>query len=41
MNLGHRYLVEGNFKIIYRIVDDIIWVTDIFDSRQDPEKMFK
>ena len=36
---GHRRLVEGNFKIIYRIEGDNIYVIDFFDARQDPEKM--
>lgn len=36
---GHRYLVEGNYKIIYRLEDDVIFITDIFDTRQDPERM--
>ena len=40
LNLGHRRMVEGNYKIIYRINQDIIYVTDIFDSRQDPSKMY-
>lgn len=35
----YRRLVVGNFKIIYRIVDDMIHVTDIFDARQDPKRM--
>ncbi len=39
LNLGHRYLVEGNYKIVYRLVDQIVLVTDVFDTRQDPEKM--
>ena len=38
---GHRYLVEGNYKIIYRIIDNNIYITDIFDSRQNPTKMKK
>lgn len=37
LGLGHRYLVEGNYKIIYRIEDDIIYITDIFDTRRNPE----
>ena len=40
LGLGHRRMVEGNYKIIYRINNEIIYVTDIFDSRQDPSKMF-
>ena len=38
MGLEHRRIVERNYKIIYRIIDDVIYVTDIFDSRRDPSK---
>ena len=38
---GHRYLVEGNYKIIYRIIHDNIYITDIFDCRQNPVKIKK
>ena len=38
---GHRYLVVGNYKIIYRVVKTNIYVTDIFDCRQNPQKMKK
>jgi plasmid stabilization system protein ParE len=36
---GHRRLVEGNFKIIYRIEGEYVYITDFFDTRQAPEKM--
>ena len=36
---GHRYLVEGNYKIIYKRVNQGILITDIFDTRQDPVKI--
>jgi hypothetical protein len=36
---GHRRLIEGNFKIVYRVDGDVVYVTDIFDSRQDPDKV--
>ncbi len=39
LNQGHRYIVEGNYKIIYRIKDEDIIITDVFDCRQDPVKM--
>jgi len=39
LELGHRRLVQGHYKIIYRVVDEYIYITDIFDSRQDPAKM--
>lgn len=40
LGLGHRSLViDRFFKLIYRIVRQIIYITDIFDTRQDPDKM--
>jgi toxin ParE1/3/4 len=39
LGLDHRRLVEGHFKIIYRVAGEYIFITDIFDSRQDPDKM--
>jgi toxin ParE1/3/4 len=39
LNLGHRRLIIGHYKIIYRIIGEVIYITDIFDSRQDPAKM--
>jgi toxin ParE1/3/4 len=36
---GHRYIVEGNYKIIYFTIDKEIYITDIFDCRQNPTKM--
>ncbi len=34
-----RYLVEGNYKIIYWIEDDNITISTLFDCRQNPERM--
>ncbi len=39
LGLGHRRIIESHFKIIYRVVGDCIYITDIFDSRQDVDKM--
>jgi len=36
---GHRYLIEGNYKIVYKEVKEGILVTDVFDTRQDPIKI--
>ena len=36
---GHQRIIAGYFKIIYLILKDEVYVTDIFDTRQDPEKM--
>lgn len=38
LGFGHRILIEGNYKIVYRQDGNIIYITDIFDSRQDPDK---
>jgi len=35
----HRYLVEGNYKIIYKRIKEGILITDVFDTRQDPGKI--
>ncbi len=37
----HRYVIVSHFKIIYLISDTTIYITDIFDTRQNPEKMNK
>ena len=39
LELGHRRLIAGHYKIIYRLIGESIYITDIFDSRQDPAKM--
>lgn len=36
---GHRYLVNGNYKIIYKEIPEGVLITDIFDTRQDPIKI--
>ncbi len=39
LGLNHRRVIESHYKIIYRIINRTIYITDIFDSRQDPTKM--
>ncbi|MEQ9229992.1 MAG: type II toxin-antitoxin system RelE/ParE family toxin [Cyclobacteriaceae bacterium] len=36
-----RYLVEGNYKIIYEYhpIHQMVIITDVFDTRQEPEKI--
>ncbi len=36
---NHRYLVSGNYKIVYKQVKEGVLITDVFDTRQDPEKI--
>ncbi|MEO0555107.1 MAG: type II toxin-antitoxin system RelE/ParE family toxin [Bacteroidota bacterium] len=35
----HRRIIEGHYKIIYKIENGAIYITDFFDSRQDTSKM--
>ena len=39
LGLGHRRLDYSHYKIVYRVEGDKIYITDIFDSRQDIRKM--
>ena len=39
LGLDHRRIVVGHCKIIYKVVGEYIYITDIFDSRQDPDEM--
>ncbi len=39
LGLGHRRLVVRHYKIIYRIIGEVIYITDVFDSREDPDKV--
>ena len=39
LNKNHRYLVSGNYKLIYRTIGDKIIINDVFDTRQDPSLM--
>jgi len=34
----HRYILEKQTKIIYRIINDTVIVTDFFDTRQNLKK---
>jgi len=35
----HRYLTRGNYKIIYKIMNSNVFITDVFDTRQNPEEL--
>lgn len=34
-----RYLVDGNYKIVYLIDENLITIATIFDCRQNPKKL--
>ena len=38
-NKNHHFIVSVNYKIIFRKIENKILVTDIFDARQDPDKL--
>jgi plasmid stabilization system protein ParE len=35
----YRYLVTGNYKVIYKITEKEIYIMKVFDCRQNPEKI--
>ena len=35
----YRYLIEGNYKIIYNYRGSVIYIITVFDTRQDPTKL--
>ena len=39
LNKGHRYLLLGRYKIIYRVMEDVVHITDFFDPKQHPSRM--
>lgn len=39
LNQKYRYLVVGNYKVIYNFLHDEIRIVDIFDTRQNPLKI--
>lgn len=40
LNKNHKRLICGHYKIIYYQdpIENLVYVTDVFDSRQDPDK---
>ena len=36
---GFRYLVEGNYKIVYYAAGEMVYVVTVFDCRRDPAGM--
>ncbi|MBC8487839.1 MAG: type II toxin-antitoxin system RelE/ParE family toxin [Bacteroidetes bacterium] len=38
---NHRYLVESNYKIIYKVTKNIVYITDVFDTRRDPQDIIE
>ena len=39
--MDYRYLVSGNYKIVYRIISEekTILIVAVFDTRQDPDDL--
>jgi plasmid stabilization system protein ParE len=37
----YRFIVENNYKIIYRFNDNIARIVSVFDCRQNPQKLDK
>jgi len=35
----HRFIIDGNYKIIYIIQNNNVYITHVFDTRQNPVKL--
>lgn len=36
---GYRYIIKGNYKVIYKVQNQMVYITDVFDTRQNPDKI--
>jgi len=36
-NEEYRYLLTGNYKVIYKIIEEDIYIMKVFDCRRNPE----
>jgi plasmid stabilization system protein ParE len=41
ISVDMRYLVEGNYKIVYWSENELIYIATVFDCRQNPDKLLK
>ena len=41
LNGDYRYLISGNYKIIYNVKGNQVLINDIIDIRRNPDKMLK
>ena len=37
--LEYRFIIKGNYKIIYFVEDNIVTISSVFDCRQNPIKL--
>lgn len=35
----HKNIISGNYKVIYRIKNETVFITDIFNCSQNPKKI--
>jgi len=41
INPKYRHLIEGNYKILYSVSENAIFINRVFDCRKDPNKLKK
>ena len=39
MGIECRFLVQGNYKIIYHVDGEIVFIDAVFDTRMEPRKL--
>jgi plasmid stabilization system protein ParE len=41
LNEEYRFIIRGNYKVIYKIQHKKLFITDVFDTRQNPAKIYR
>lgn len=41
VNPKYRRIIVRQYKILYRIEDGVIWIMNVFPTKDDPEKLMK
>ena len=41
LNEEYRYIIRGNYKVMYKIQYEKLYITDVFDTRQNPAKIVR
>jgi toxin ParE1/3/4 len=41
LKMDYRYIVDGNYKVIYRFDKNTVYVIAIFDTRRNPKSLEK
>lgn len=41
INSNYRRIIVRQYKVLYKIEDEIVWIMNVFPTKNDPEKLLK